>query len=81
MMERTRKFFTILGLAVVVSAFGTFTGSALHSETVIQPVAAACEEDECEGGTDCVNNAGGNTACSVNSSGGCDTSGCGTALQ
>lgn len=80
MAVRLRRYSVLMGIAIFAGLFGTLTGSALHSAAVPDPVYAACEDDECELGV-CIDNAGGNTYCDKNSSGGCDTKGCDTAVM
>jgi hypothetical protein len=74
-MTRIHKLLGIAGLAISAGAFGSISGSAVHTTFSPPSVFAGCEDDECEGGTTCKDNAGGNTECPMEGSG-CKTKGC-----
>jgi hypothetical protein len=77
-MPRIKKAIALVALTLCVTVFGTLSGSVVQSVFAL-PV-APCEDDKCEGGV-CKDNTGRNTACVVNSSGGCDTVGCRTEAE
>ncbi len=74
-MTRIQKLLGIAGLAISAGAFGSVSGSAVHTAFAPTSVIAGCEDDECEGGTTCKDNPGGNTECPMEGSG-CKTRGC-----
>lgn len=77
MLNRMLKLCAGITMLVALSGFGLAAGGAARAALGPDPVVqAVCEDDECELGIGCVNNAGGNTGCDVNSSGGCRTYGC-----
>ena len=66
-----------LFLLATLGGSGLVAGSAVRAVfSQERAVEAVCEDDECELGIGCVDNAGGNTGCNVDSSGGCRTYGC-----
>lgn len=75
-MTRLYKLLGVAGFAVSAAAFGTFSGAAVQAALDPTPVYAHCLHDECEGGTSCKDNPGGNTNCPMEGST-CKTQGCG----
>jgi hypothetical protein len=65
-MQRTKSWLIAMLTAV---ALGVWLGSVV-------PTVSACEDDECEGGTSCADNAGGGTQCDMISSSLCATKPC-----
>ena len=70
----TTTSFTRLRTLLLLCLLGFVTGALLQPSIVS---AEFCENDECEGGSTCISNSGGNTSCDMTSgSGSCKTRGC-----
>lgn len=72
MTARWRKVCLMLVTGTAFAAAGVLTGAALGPVSA-EPVAAGCENDECEGGSSCKMNS--TTGCDV-VTGGCKTVAC-----
>lgn len=79
MAARWKKLGTTVATLALIGAMGVLTGATLHSVSVPEPVAASCEEDECENG-ECIANPGQLTGCDMIDSGSCETYSCDTGL-
>jgi hypothetical protein len=79
-MPRLKRLFALLALALVTGTLGTASGvtlrSAVAQDTEIISEPGGCEEDECNDGTTCIQNAGRRTKCDVTGPGRCATDAC-----
>lgn len=71
---KLQKLLAGLLTASLVASVAVGTAAAAHHLIPAAPVAATCEDDECEAGNRCKVNA--TTSCDVLSTGGCKTWGC-----
>lgn len=79
MLQRAKRIGLNLSVLLMLSGFGLVGGWAAESTLGPTPAmaeqAGACEDDECEGGSQCDTNEGGNTSCDRVGAG-CQTLGC-----
>lgn len=75
MSARWKRLSGTLAVLGVLAGAGAVSGAALRPE----PVAAGCEDDECEGGNKCTINS--TTGCDVQETGGCKTVACDDAVM
>lgn len=73
-MAHWKKLGTKVGLIVALVGAGILSGAAVYEVVMPTPVAAECENDECEGGNRCKINS--TTGCDVVETGGCKTVAC-----
>ncbi|HEU0012168.1 MAG TPA: hypothetical protein VFQ45_00710 [Longimicrobium sp.] len=80
-MSRSNRLFALFALALTTSALGVAGGTTLRSayaqeEEVVIGDPGGCEEDECNDGTNCIQNPGRRTKCDVTGPGRCATDAC-----
>lgn len=69
-----KKIVFVFGVLILSCTIGVYSGSVINA-TSSNVVFASCEQDECEGGDHCQDNAGQETTCSFTGSE-CVTGGC-----
>jgi len=79
-MSQSNRLFALFALALTTSVLGVAGGTTLRSayaqEEVIIADPGGCEEDECNDGTNCIQNPGRRTKCDVTGPGRCATDAC-----